>query len=84
MNKQLLDKLVADAGFVLWQDEPWRPEAAWVDWNTGYDEELVKLIELVVRQCARTAHVNNLNGDYYTGRRDAAQLILRQWGLEPR
>ena len=82
MNKPLLDDLIKQAGFVLWQDEAYRPPGALVDWSSNYDQEVLELVRLVVQQCARTAHVNNLNGDYYTGRRDAAQLILKHWNLD--
>lgn len=84
MNKHLANSLIKQAGFVFWQDEPWQPEAAVVDWSSNYDRELLELIQLVVRRCAQTAHVNHLTGDYYTGRRDAAQLVLKQWDLEPK
>lgn len=82
MNRLLVDSLAEQAGFVLWQDETHRPANTSIDWSADYTQELDNLIELVVRECARRAWVHHLTGDYYTGRRDAAQLILKHWDLD--
>lgn len=51
MNKQQMDALLAEAGFVFWSEETNQPGGA-VDWTTDYDQELRKLIELVANECA--------------------------------
>jgi hypothetical protein len=50
MNERIVE-LMAKAGFILWADEEWKPEGETIDWSTNYDNELVKLVELVVREC---------------------------------
>ena len=48
---QRIKELAKQAGFILWADEEWKPEGETIDWSTSYDNELVKLVELVVREC---------------------------------
>ena len=50
MNERIKD-LAEQAGFVLWQDEPWRPTDV-IDWSSRYDDELKKFAELIVKECA--------------------------------
>ena len=50
MNERIKE-LAKQAGFILWADEDWKPEGETIDWSTSYDNELVKLVELVVREC---------------------------------
>lgn len=50
MNKDLV-KFASDAGFMLWDDESWKPEGAIVDWSCDYDRELEKFAELIVIEC---------------------------------
>jgi len=38
--------------FCFWDGEHWGPEVEAIDWSSDYDEELVKLVDLVVRECA--------------------------------
>ena len=50
MNEKF--KLLAEkSGFLLWQDESWKPEGAIVDWSSQYDGELERFAELIVREC---------------------------------
>ena len=42
-----IKKLAEEAGFVLWDDEHWKPKGAVVDWALVYDKELVKFYHLV-------------------------------------
>ena len=42
-------KLAEEAGFVLWDDEHWKPKGAVVDWALMYDKELVKFYHLARR-----------------------------------
>ena len=39
-------KLAEEAGFVLWDDEHWKPKGAVVDWALMYDKELVRFYHL--------------------------------------
>mgnify|MGYP003667044200 CR=1 FL=1 len=41
-----IKKLAEEAGFVLWDDEHWKPKGAVVDWALVYDKELVKFYHL--------------------------------------
>jgi hypothetical protein len=50
MNEKF--KLLAEkSGFLLWEDEPWKPEGAIVDWSSQYDGELEKFAELIINEC---------------------------------
>lgn len=73
MNHILLNDLLEQAGFVV--------EDGRVDWSCNYTRELEILVNLIVQDCAKQAFVHNLRGDYYTGRRDASELILKRWQL---
>lgn len=44
--------LARRADFCFWDGEHWGPEVEAIDWSSDYDEELVKLVDLVVRECA--------------------------------
>lgn len=55
MNKKTIE-LAKEAGFVFWEDEDWGPGSEYIDWGTEYDKELDKLVELVVRECAKSVH----------------------------
>ena len=41
-----IKKLAEEAGFVLWDDEHWKPKGAVVDWALVYDKELVRFYHL--------------------------------------
>jgi hypothetical protein len=47
MKKDVYERLVAEAGFCLWGDEPWKPKGQLVDWSQGYTKELKKFTKLV-------------------------------------
>ena len=49
MNERIRE-LAEQAGFVMWQNEPWNPGDV-VDWSVRYDDELKKFAELIVREC---------------------------------
>lgn len=51
MNERIKE-LAEQAGFMLWQDEPWNPGDV-VDWAARYDDELAKFAELIVRECCQ-------------------------------
>ena len=50
MNEKI-KQLAEKAGFYLWENEPWKPEGAVVDWSCDYDSELEKFAELIIREC---------------------------------
>jgi hypothetical protein len=83
MNSAKLKTLLAKSGFCLWNGEPHAPPGAVVDWSCTYDTELLKLVELIVMDCAVRA-VGGPQGysDYYKGRQDAAKLILQNWNIQ--
>jgi hypothetical protein len=50
MNEKF--KLLAEkSGFLLWENEPWKPEGAIVDWGSQYDGELERFAELIINEC---------------------------------
>jgi len=87
MNSTKLKPLLEKAGFVFWQDENWKaPVTDLIDWSCNYEDELIKLVELVIIDCAVSAvsgaGAQQGNTDYYKGRKDAAKLILDNWNVE--
>ena len=50
MNERIKE-LAEKAGFILWGEEIWNPGDA-IDWSSGYDAELTKFVELIVREGA--------------------------------
>ena len=70
MNEKF--KLLAEkSGFLLWEDEAWKPEGAIVDWSSQYDGELERFAEMIVRECAEICLEAN---DH--------ENILRHFGVE--
>lgn len=70
MNEKF--KLLAEkSGFLLWEDEPWKPEGAIVDWSSQYDGELERFAEMIVKECAEICLEAN---DH--------ENILRHFGVE--
>ena len=57
MNNQIRE-LAEQAGFVLWNDEDWKPESQVIDWSSVYDKELEKFAELIVRKAMDYASRN--------------------------
>ena len=72
MNERLKD-LAEQAGFVLWQDEPWRPTDV-IDWSSRYDDELKKFAELIVRECANFSDKGTRGG--------IGELMKKHFGVE--
>lgn len=77
MNKKTL-KLVKKAGFVIWEDESWGPGKNKVDWASEYDDALEKLVELVVRDCAKTIDKLEDSMPFTT----FGDLLLDRYGLD--
>ena len=45
-------KLLAEqAGFMFWENEPWRPDNVIIDWSSNYDNELQEFVKLIVQEC---------------------------------
>lgn len=65
-------RLIIDAGFTLWEDEAWGPGAGRIDWSPDYTEELNRLIELVVKECASIAW----NDSYSTAVTDRLRMSI--------
>lgn len=71
MNEQI--KLFAEqAGFVMWEDEPWNPGDV-VDWSTRYDTELEKFANIIIFECFKLAV---FNGNHAT-----AKAIKEHFGV---
>ena len=81
MNERIKD-LAEQAGFVLWQDEPWRPTDV-IDWSSRYDDELKKFAELIVEECAGIADIErdtSAGCGYVT--QTTGQRIKKHFGVE--
>ncbi len=50
MNERI-KQLAEEAGFILWEDESWKPEGAIIDWSSNYDDVLDRYTELIVQEC---------------------------------
>ena len=76
MNERI--KLLAEqAGFMLWENEPWNPGDV-VDWSARYDDELAKFAELIVLECANVADENYI----HRGSRTCGLAIRLHFGVE--
>lgn len=52
-------KLLAEqAGFMFWENEPWRPGNDIIDWSSNYDNELQKFSELIIEDICKLIHEN--------------------------
>lgn len=45
-------ELARQADFQFWEGEPWKPDLQAIDWSCDYDDEVVELVRLTVRECA--------------------------------
>lgn len=53
MNRKNVENLLTSCGFLLWQDEVWKPHPdAMVDWSSDYDAEIHLLIHQVAKTCS--------------------------------
>lgn len=71
MNERIKE-LAERAGFSLWEDEPWKPNGAIVDWCCNYDRELELFAELIIQRCIDICEEGSLSQMTSTG---AANLI---------
>lgn len=87
MNERIKE-LTEQAGFILWADEDWKPEGETIDWSTNYDNELVKLVELIVRECNQAVlEVPSYYKDYRDQIEkavihDCARAVLEKFGIK--
>ena len=49
MNDRIL-QLAKRAGFIFWEDEPWKPHGAIIDWAAQYDKEMETFSNLMVQR----------------------------------
>lgn len=47
MNEKIRE-LAKQAGFIFWEDEPWKPEGAQIDWSCQYDDDFIRYSHLLV------------------------------------
>jgi hypothetical protein len=62
MNKTLYRKtmeLARRADFAFWDGESWAPELQAIDWSSDYDDQLVEIVRLTVRECAEVASADS-------------------------
>lgn len=71
-------EIAKEAGFVFWADEEWKPENAFIDWGSSYDEELRKFCELTVRRCIEICEKGTETQTTSSG---AAILIKQYFGI---
>lgn len=62
-------ELARVADFQFWEGELWAPELQCIDWSCDYDDQIVELVRLTVRQCAALAGA------------DSRTRILEHFGL---
>lgn len=60
--KEVVRRLAEEAGFVFWAGEEWAPGSE-IDWSSDYDREFNKFVELIVRECADIATINQFQHD---------------------
>ena len=75
MNERIKE-LAEKAGFVLWGNEEWGPGEGRVDWSCDYEDALTKYTELIVRECADIATMNQFQWD------SAGGYVLKHFGVE--
>lgn len=76
MNDQIR-QLLEQSGFVLWGDEEWNPGSV-VDWASDYDEEIVKLIQAVAKECVEIVKPSDYQCAYpenFIGGIDGLELL---------
>jgi hypothetical protein len=67
--------LAEQAGFVMWGDESYNSGDV-IDWSSSYDNELKKFAELIVKECADVATMNQFQYDA------VGNYVLKHFGVE--
>ena len=68
-------RLAEQAGFIMWGDESWNSGDI-IDWSSSYDNELKKFAELIVKECADVATMNQFQYDA------VGNYVLKHFGVE--
>ena len=76
----IMKQLAEEAGFLLWEDEPWKPEGAIIDWSSNYDDVLEKYTELIVRESAEMLACEY--GQSATSGNEAAIFLRNHFGVK--
>jgi hypothetical protein len=77
MNERI-KQLAEEAGFILWEDESWKPEGAFIDWSSNYDDVLDRYTELIVKECAGVGY----DASYYECALNVSNKIRKHFGVE--
>lgn len=80
--KDKVKQLAEQAGFMLWNNEEWKPEGQVVDWSSDYDKELEKFAQLIVRECADMAESFHRHQYDMTGNLELHEFIREHFGVE--
>ena len=62
MNERI-KQLAEQAGFMLWDEEPWNPGDV-IDWSTRYDDELKKFSELIIQESIEVMMTHDYHGEW--------------------
>ena len=49
MNDRII-KLLKEADFVFWENEPWGPGPGHIDWAGNYDKEMFEFVKLLTAE----------------------------------
>lgn len=44
-------KIAEEAGFLFWEEEPWKPEGETIDWASADEKTFVNYSELLIADC---------------------------------
>lgn len=81
MNERIRE-LAEQAGFVMWQNEPWNPGDV-VDWSVRYDDELKKFAGLIVRECIQVGGPeDSYTDEWFKAKADSVAKIKEHFGVE--
>ena len=53
MNDRII-KLLKEADFVFWENEPWGPGPGHIDWACNYDKEMAEFVRLLTAEHRQT------------------------------
>lgn len=80
MNKKIRE-LAEEAGFILWNKEPWNPGDV-IDWSARYDDEFMKYTELVVKECINICEYWDKSVNYTSHGQILADKIKQHFGMD--